>query len=197
MPIGTINGFNYNFYLYSADPKKSCESIVTTALPIYKLTGIVSNSLMYPNELAALDTSKHYCWRVEGVLNWSILASSDIWRFKIKNEVLEFDTLRYAHFVENPAALTIKPNTILMCDFDGDYFGDSLKATITGGNFLNHDIRITKIITVVKQIENHGNYSHFKYMIDPQLLSSLPSGIYVIKAETKSYQQRYLKLKIL
>ena len=197
MPIGTINGFNYNFYLYSTDPKKSCEATVSTTLPIYKLTGIVSNSLAYPNELEPLDTSKHYCWRVEGVLNKSTIANSDIWRFKIKNEVIEYDTLRYAHFVENPAALTIKSNTILMCDFDGDYFGDTLKVTITGGSMMNHKIQIIKVNEGIKNVEKQGNYSHFKYVVDPKLISSLPSGIYVIKAETKSYQQRYLKLKIL
>ena len=62
---------------------------------------------------------------------------------------------------------------------------------------MNHKIQIIKVNEGIKNVEKQGNYSHFKYVVDPKLISSLPCGIYVIKAETNSYQQRYLKIKIL
>jgi hypothetical protein len=196
MPLSTLSGFSYNFFLYAADPKKSCEEVVSNAIPIYRTSGIFSSAIGFPNELSSLDTSKHYCWRVEGVSGNSVLANSELWRFKIKNEVLEFDTLRYAHFVENPAAIKIKSNTVVMCDFDGVYFGDTLKAFISGEEMINQELKILKVEGLLGKNEKQPNYSHSKYIIDPKFIAQLKPGIYIIKAETKSFNQKFIKLHI-
>lgn len=196
MPIGAINGFNYNFYLYASEPLKSCAEVISSTQPIYKNQEIFSNSISYPAELPQLDTSKHYCWRVEGLLNKTILATSDIWRFKIKIDQEKLDTLRYVHFIENPAAIKVSKNTILMCDFDGHYFGDTLNATISGNNVIQMKVNIIKVTDHENTKAKPGVYSNTKYIIDPKLILSLEPGLYIIKAINNSYNQKQIKLNI-
>lgn len=196
VPIGTINGFNYNFYLYGAAPKKTCEEVITQSSPIYRVFGVQSNSLTFPNELNSLDTSKHYCWKVDGILNKAVVASSEIWRFKIKREKLKFDTIKYLHFVENAAIVNIPPNTIVMCDFDGAFSGDTLMAFITGNDFQQEKINFIRVADDFTKTEPSSLYSHSKYLIDPQFLKNLKQGLYVIKSGNKSLKQKYLKINI-
>jgi hypothetical protein len=129
VPMALFSDLNYDLKLVEINPGQSAADAASQNIPLYQANNLPTNTLLYPLSAPALQFEKQYAWQVTAKSNASVVASSDVWQFSLK----QYGTLNPSGQAELPfVKLKKAPESgyaIFVDDLKFDYFnetGDSI-----------------------------------------------------------------------
>jgi hypothetical protein len=86
-PFNLFNNLVYDWVLVEVMPMQSAADALQRNIPVLTQQNVAYASLQYPLSAPELDSTKMYAWRVTAKNNTSPVAVSEVWMFKVKQNV--------------------------------------------------------------------------------------------------------------
>jgi hypothetical protein len=158
-PSDLFSNLNYDFILTEVLEGQVPAEAIEFNVPIYSGNNIMQPYLNYPSSFTELDTNKTYAWQIIAKNGLSYSAKTEVWTFKVNNQintVAELPSKNYL-LMENDLTDTyqISGNVLYIkyASFDRDYTGQIVftdingeiefsidKQIVTGDNYFDLDI---------------------------------------------------------
>lgn len=88
-PMASSSELNYLMTLVEINDGQTTSDALSINRPIIQAEGLVQNTLMHPNDIAALEPGKTYAWQVQAFVGRTYFAKSEQWKFKIKKDTIK------------------------------------------------------------------------------------------------------------
>jgi hypothetical protein len=85
MPALLFTNLRYDLELVELYANQSAADGMQQNIPIFRQSGIATNSFPYPPSAPTLSIDKQYAWRILASSNNNLVATSETWTFSIKN----------------------------------------------------------------------------------------------------------------
>lgn len=82
-PVSLFLNLSYDFSLVEVLPQQTPESAMEQNLPLIMQMNLSEASYQYPLSQAGLDTGRVYAWRITAKNNGLLVARSEVWSFKV------------------------------------------------------------------------------------------------------------------
>ncbi|HYG53327.1 MAG TPA: hypothetical protein VD905_20655 [Flavobacteriales bacterium] len=193
-PFNTLakNEF-YKIVVAEIKKDQSAEQAIFSNPAIFSKNFLITHTIPYPMDAAALEDGKHYAWQVQKIANNIIVNKTDVWEFSLKKKQVKPDN-KYAVMKQHyDASYYTAVNEHIFFQFDEPYHGSELNFTVYNSKRKEvkadlHNERKNSV-GADSPLKDHGNN---KYELDLSAYN-LKSGYYFLEVLDEKNRKSVLK----
>lgn len=196
-PVAGSASLNYTMTLVEILEGQSISDALTLNRPLIDMTGIGNPMLMYPSDLAALESGKSYAWQVQAYIGTTPIAKSEQWKFRVRKEPKKIEPMQ--------AVFLRTKNDQYLYDVHSDSMYLGIKKTPVSVRqegsvsffVKDHTGKIIKETTI--HIQEVGNSSDYLLLRIPMnlVVPQLQSGTYILELKDVNIDEKFLRFRIL
>lgn len=202
MPIGGMLELRYVYTLTERREGQSNIDAIKRNRPIIQDQFVERPSMFYPLDIEELEYKKDYVWQVEAWYGNIYIATSEVWEFKLKEEIEEKDTIKFLKLdiKPNTAFYSLKSNSVLCFTIEDKFKNNIEKTELLDdlGKILNYSITPKKI-EITRPEEDSlslSSYGENKYCINLSDVEVEKGKYYTFKFTLSNHTVYYTRVYI-
>lgn len=195
-------GESFRLLLVELEKNQSAESGIQMKSPIFMKNNLTQHQVQYALDAPKLEEGKHYGWKVQKILNGSVVNETEAWKFSLKEEVKPTDFMFATLKKELDGSFYVVQNERIFFTFKEKYepvtikckiFDEKNKEVIPNLNKAESKEGEVKTRAVSELSLKKSGFNQFELDLQPY---QLKSGYYILEVLNEKKERFKLKFYV-